>query len=302
MKYLLIIIVRYKEDLRMVKVKEENLFIKRFRVLLMCLCMGIAVMFSGVVSYATSNGNDTAAAESSLRKGAKDYFGSSGEYKDKTYELSGGGWISGYNLFTDDNDIDEDKFNQLTGDAQTAFVEDFATACNDINDGSDVVTDETVDNWWKQLQKKKGMGSKFLSQVLADTKPDFVTAKKWYQPFSGPIGTLLAFGSIIALALLGLVMVADILYITIPPLRFFVDDKGEDGKVAISKLFSHAAISAVKQAEESSDGKHKQALGIYFKSRVVELIILGICLLYLVQGEIYTLVGWILDLLSGFTS
>lgn len=287
----------------MVKVKEENLFIKRFRVLLMCLCMGIAVMFSGVVSYAASE--ETSTAEGNLKEGVNGYFTSGGKYENKTYEMSGGGYLAGSSLFKD-KDIDEDAFNKLTGDAQSEFVEDFATACNEINDSTDSqyagVTDETVDNWWKQLQKKKGMGSKFLSQVLADTKPDFVTAKKWYQPFSGPIGTLLAFGSIIALALLGLVMVADILYITIPPLRFFVDDKGEDGKVAISKLFSHAAISAVKQAEESSDGKHKQALGIYFKSRVVELIILGICLLYLVQGEIYTLVGWILDLLSGFTS
>lgn len=286
----------------MVEVKKENLFIKRFRVLLMCLCMGIMVMLSGVVSYA-AEGNDTAAAEQELKSGVYNKFSGQGDYSKNTYELSGGGYVAGSDLFDETHtDIDEDKFNQLTGDAQTAFVEDFATACNEINDGNDKVTDETVDNWWKQLQKKKGMGSKFLSQVLADTKPDFVTAKKWYQPFSGPIGTLLAFGSIIALALLGLVMVMDILYITIPPLRFFVDDKGEDGKVAISKLFSHAAISAVKQAEESSDGKHKQALGIYFKSRVVELVILGICLLYLVQGEIYTVVGWILDLLSGFTS
>lgn len=293
----------------MVEVKKENLFIKRFRVLLMCLCMGFAVVFSGVVSYAEGD-DPTATAETQLKGGAYNYFTGEGTYGKKTYELSGGGYIAGSSLFIKDSSnqytIDENKFNQLTGDAQTAFVEDFATACNEINDSTanqyDQVTDETVDNWWKQLQKKKGMGSKFLSQVLADTKPDFVTAKKWYQPFSGPIGTLLAFGSIIALALLGLVMVMDILYITIPPLRFFVDDKGEDGKVAISKLFSHAAISAVKQAEESSDGKHKQALGIYFKSRVVELVILGICLLYLVQGEIYTVVGWILDLLSGFTS
>lgn len=289
----------------MVEVKKKNIFIKRFRVLLMCLCMGIAVVFSGVVSYAGS-GTDTGTAEEQLKDDVAKYFQQGGTFQNETYELSGGGYTTGSDLLKKDAngkyDINEQLFNKLTGDAQTAFVKDFATACNEVNDTNTAVTDETVDNWWKQLQKKKGMGSKFLSQVLADTKPDFVTAKKWYQPFSGPIGTLLAFGSIIALALLGLVMVMDILYITIPPLRFFVDDKGEDGKVAISKLFSHAAISAVKQAEESSDGKHKQALGIYFKSRVVELVILGICLLYLVQGEIYTVVGWILDLLSGFTS
>ena len=59
---------------------------------------------------------------------------------------------------------------------------------------------------------------------------------------------------------------------------------------------------AVKVAEESdsSDGNKKQALGIYLKRRIFMLILLGICLLYLVQGQIYTFVGWILDLVSGF--
>lgn len=275
--------------------KKRNLV-----VFLMIVAMSfIMFCFASINIFA---GNSTGDPDEELKDGVQKEFSNSGGYGDKTYEKSGGGYYAGSSIFDENNDIDEEKFNELTSDAQTEFVEDFAGACNNVNDGSENVTDETVDNWWKQLQKKKGMGSKFLSEVLSDTKPDFVTAKKWYKPFSGPIGTLLAFGSIIALALIGLVMVADILYITIPPIRLFVDDSGQEGKLPISKIFSHAAISAVRTVEDGGDGKNKHALGIYFKSRVIELIILGICLLYLVQGEIYKVVGWVLDLLSGITS
>lgn len=265
----------------------------------------LLVSMSGLVLRA-----DT--ADERLKTEVEGQFKSSGQgaYKDSTYELEGGGYIAGSSLFVN-NDIDENQFSKLTKDAQGEFVEDFANACNSVVDNDaetnagkpNTVTDDTVNNWWKQLQQKKGMGSKFLSSILSETKPDFVTAKKWYKPFSGPVGTLLAFGSIIALSLIGIVMVADILYITIPPFRLFVSDKEESGKLPVSKIFSHAAIYAVKEVEEGGgDGAKKHSLGIYFKSRVVELILLGICLLYLVQGQIYTVVGWVLDLLSGFTS
>jgi len=225
----------------------------------------------------------------------------------KTYETTGGGYLGGAELFVgspaDGYDLDEAKFSTLTSDAQTEVVSDIAEASNaSVGDGG--VTDQTVDNWWKHLQSMDGVGSKFLATVLEDTKPDFVTAKKWYQPFSGPIGTLLALGSILAMSLIGVVIVADILYITIPPVRLFVDDNATgngDGKVPVSKIFSHAAISSVRQAEQDSDGKSKHALGIYFKNRIIELVVLSICLLYLVQGQIYTLVGKLLDLLSGIT-
>ena len=70
-----------------------------------------------------------------------------------------------------------------------------------------------------------------------------------------------------------------------------------------SDLFSYDALYAVKSVEEEGDGgkgRGKQSLGIYLRRRIGALILLGICLLYLVNGQLYTLVGWILDLLRGF--
>lgn len=221
-----------------------------------------------------------------------------------TYELEGGGYISGKELFTGSAekgyDLDEAKFCTLSSDAQSEAVNDIATYSNE-KVGENGVTDQTVQNWWKQLQSKNGVGTKFLNTILANTKPDFVTANAIYKPFSGPIGTVMGVIAIAMMGFLGIVIVADIAYIVLPPVRLFVSDDEKGNKLVKSKIFSHDALYAVQKAESDSDnGSPKQALGIYLKRRIIMLIVLGICLMYLVQGQIYTFVGYILDLVSGF--
>lgn len=235
-----------------------------------------------------------------------------------SYAVEGGGTYSGKDLFEKNGSkgayrINSDKFNDLTSKDQTQFVEDIATECNNQVEkakssnsnkaGATTISDSTVQNWWKELQTQKGVGSKFLNVILENTKPDFVTANAIYQPFSGVVGTVLGLIAVVLMAFLGIVMVSDIAYIALPPVRMLVSEGGEQGKPEKSKIFSHDAIYAVECAENGSDagsGGGKQALGIYLKRRIIMLIILGICLLYLVQGQIYTLVGMVLDLVSGF--
>ena len=233
-----------------------------------------------------------------------------GQMSQNEYEVDGGGSLSGSELFegspTDGYDLQEDEFTSLTSSAQTEVVEDIADNSYDAidSDKADGVTESTVQNWWKELQTKDGVGSKFMNEILKNTKPDFVTANAIYQPFSGLVATVLGLLAVLIMAFLGIVMVADISYIVLPPVRNLVaDDDNERGKVVKSKVFSHDAIYAVQCAEDTSDGGSgggKQALGIYLKRRIVALILLGICLMYLIQGQVYTAVGWVLDLLRGF--
>lgn len=226
---------------------------------------------------------------------------------DNKYTLDGGGSTTGSTIMVQESDgsktytIDEDAYDGLTSSSQTSFVEDVVEASND-QIGKRGVTQDTVQIWFKDLQQKDGVGSKFMNVILKNTKPDFVTANAIYEPFSGIVGTLLGLGAVLIMALLGLVIVADIAYIALPPVRMFSEGGSNGAKKdgLRSHLFSNDAIKAVEIAENSPNDSPKQALGIYFKRRVVMLIILGICLLYLVQGQIYTLVGWILDLVSGF--
>lgn len=224
------------------------------------------------------------------------------------YAVDGGGYLSGSELFEQDKEnggftVKEDEFQTLTSSAQTSFVEDIAQESQNAIDKEDNVSESTVQNWWKELQSINGIGSKFMNEILKNTKPDFVTANAIYQPFSGVVGTVMGVIAVLLMAFLGIVLVCDICYITLPPVRNLVADEDGHGKIAKSKMFSYDAIYAVQCAEQNSDngsGGGKQALGIYLKRRIVMLIILGICLMYLVNGQIYTAVGWILDLVSGF--
>lgn len=228
-----------------------------------------------------------------------------GNMSQEDYTLDEGGSIKGADLFegspTEGYELKEDQFQQLSSKAQTQVVNDIALYSNEAVEDDKVsgVEQSTVQTWWKQLQTKQGVGSKFMTEILQNTKPDFVAANQIWQPFAGPLGVLLGIIAVATMTLLGIVMAADIMYITIPPVRMMVGEDGEKGKLAKSKIFSHDALLAVRTVEEG-DGEGKQALGIYLKRRIPALILLGICLVYLINGQLYTLVGFILDLLNGF--
>ena len=159
-------------------------------------------------------------------------------------------------------------------------------------------------------QNKAGMGSQLLATLMSETKPDYASANAIYAPFSGVVGTIIALIAILVMALLGVTMALDIAYIVIPPVQMALGGDeggqgGKDGKKGLSGLVSKEARSAVKAAEGGGgaggqSGEYKAAIGIYFKYRWKGLVILGICLLYLVQGEIYNFVAWFIDLFSGF--
>lgn len=266
------------------------------------------IMASSIMIFADSIADVT--ADEQAKRNLTTYV--YGQMSQNKYAVDGGGTLSGSDLFegspTDGYDLNEDEFQSLTSAAQQEVVTDIAENSNAAvdSDQADGVSESTVQNWWKELQSKDGVGSKFLNEILKNTKPDFVTANAIYAPFSGLVGTIMGLIAVLLMAFLGIVIVSDIAYIALPPVRNLVaDDDGDRSghKIAKSKLFSHDAIYAVQCAENDTDGGSgggKQALGIYLKRRIVMLIILGICLLYLVQGQIYTFVGWVLNLLNGF--
>lgn len=263
---------------------------KKFVSMLLIIVM---VMSLSVSAFAVDAGD----AENALKN---DVYS---EIAGKTYDRTGGGSISGDKIFVssgDSYDLDEEAFNQLTSSAQTALIKDIKRYADTSVKENEDVSEETVQNWFKELQTLDGVGSKLMSTILANTKPDFVAANRIYQPFSGVVGTILGLLSVLLMAFLGIVMVLDISYIALPPMRMFVAE--EKGKGLKSNLISNDAIYAVRVAEDQDggDGSKKQALGVYFKRRVPMLILLGVCMLYLVQGSIYKLVEMVLNLVSGF--
>ena len=122
----------------------------------------------------------------------------------KDYAAEGGGFIKGSELFTgsatEGYDLNESQFNKLNSSAQTELVKDIASKSYEAEEKQDNVSEETVQNWWKQLQTKSGAGSKFMNVILENTKPDFVRANQIYAPFSGIVGTTMGIIAVVGMS------------------------------------------------------------------------------------------------------
>lgn len=288
------------------------------RSLVLCIAM-IIMLASSVTVFATSI--TTAQADTALQKALQQGHSSapgSSTYSGKVYEKDGGGYATWTELFdstsTQTGYVNESTFNTLTSNAKKQYLEDLISVSNDVVDSTTNneagVTNTTQTNWLNNLQNCSGVGSQLMTTLLANTKPDYVTANRIYEPFSGVVGTVLGLGAILIMAFLAITMVLDLSYIGIPAFRMLCDGDGDGSNGGQNggkpKFISYEAVSAVQMAEGGNGGagqnggSNKAAVGIYFKKRVVMLCILGICLLYLIQGQIFTLVGWLLDLVSGF--
>lgn len=248
------------------------------------------------------------------------------DYTNKQYKRSGGGYY-GYMDLVNTSEAGQivqgtippfldGRLEELTSKAKQDFLNDVMTRCYIAIDNDSLthqgITDETVTQFTEVLQQQTGLGSALLASLLQSTKPDYVTANRIWAPFSGPVGVVLGLLSIAVMALLGVTMAIDICYITIPAVQMALSggEAGGNGQgdkpKGLSGLVSIEAKKAVDIAAngggngQGGSGEHKAAIGQYFKFRWKGLVMLVICLLYLVQGEIYSFIGMFIDLFSGF--
>lgn len=288
---------------------------KRVRKTIVALILSLVCLLGSTLTVFASNVSPAQAYEALQDYTGLDKCATVGDgwnYEDNEYKMSGGGYYMYMDIATgDSNFINEKKFSELTAGAKQDFLKDMlyiANLCAAEEESG--ITTETVNDMMEVLQNKSGMGSQLLATLLANTKPDYATANKLYQPFSGVVGTILGVISVLIMALLGITMALDIAFITIPTFQLVMgaDGSGQGGaddSKKMARIISQEARQAVELANNSGgsggqSGDDKMALGVYFKKRWKGLVLLGICLLYLVQGQIYSLVAWIIDLLSGF--
>lgn len=225
----------------------------------------------------------------------------------KKYEATGGGSLKGSELLTKGSggsyELNQVAYDQLNSKGKSALSADIVKASETaVKNGKKTgVTKETQVSWLQDLQQNPGFGSKILAQTMEQVGPDFVTANKMFAPIAPILSTLMGLGAVLIMAFLGLHIVIDIAYITLPVARMILGDgdgggSGGGGSKIKGKLVTTEARHAVQEGENEG----KSGLGKYFKSRIFSLVILGLCLVYLVQGQIYVLIGWILDAVGGF--
>lgn len=289
-----------------------------------CCAFALTFTFGGsttalaVGNTVTSGGNESATEEAATNAEARLNTEMQKAVEGKKYTVKGGGTIDGKTIYNsgskDTGYVNNTVFNELDAKGQEKFLTDMNTAADNVikadkkslqngNPQSDMVTQKTKENWLTNLQKGDGMGSQLIRQVTSETKLDFAGAQQILKPFNGVTGKVMAVGAILLMSILGIVFVLDLSYIALPPFRMMCDTIGGDkakgnGGADGPAFISYEAKSAIQECETSgkSDGGAKIVIFEYFKKRILMIIVLGICLAYLVNSQIYTFVGWILDL------
>ena len=135
--------------------------------------------------------------------------------------------------------------------------------------------------------------SALVRELSSNTNADISTALSLYDRISPIVSGILGVLTVAIFVMLTIGMLLDLVYMTIPAIRVFLNTKSNEKPVVIS----NEAYMAINEAEKDV-GVYKNCLGIYFKMRVKMLIVLGVCLSYLIRGQIFYVVGWFVDAVS----
>lgn len=232
------------------------------------------------------------------------------------YNVEGGGTITGSQLVKD-GDIVQTNYDKLTSSSRQKLVQDMVqTSKNEVSKtekktedgqtpGESAITEQTQTDWIQELQNHPGVGTQMLTDILSTVKPDYNKARYILQPFNGPVNTIIAIMVIVVMMGLTLTFAIDLAYIYIPMFQSLADNSGggsgSGGGQGGGQGDSGFSIGGVvsKDAKDAIQSETGNPALKYFKSRAIGSILLGFCILFLAQGKIFLIVGWILDLVSG---
>ena len=138
--------------------------------------------------------------------------------------------------------------------------------------------------------------------ILFNNGADIMSALTWFMPFQGGFSTVLGVGVIIVICLLLISTVLDLVYIGLPTARMAMNANAESKDKEVPFGISTDALRIVQQQTQTGDGKNQGNPYLqYFKKRFLTYIILAVCILYLLSGQIGGLISGLLNLASGIT-
>lgn len=142
-----------------------------------------------------------------------------------------------------------------------------------------------------------------IRNLKTDSQADLATASAWYKPFSGPVSIILGLFAILIFVFLGLGVVWDISYMTMPFFRMLLVSSQKDGKEGRPWGVSQEAYVSMMESENASagGGHFKGYMGPYIKRRAIVMILIGIAIMYMITGQIFDLIGFFVDAFSPIT-
>lgn len=142
------------------------------------------------------------------------------------------------------------------------------------------------------IESQDGTTAAAIKFLENDASADFVSAIKVLKPFSGFVGGFLGVMCLVIFATMGISIVWDVAYLTLPWFAAILEDKAEDKPFGVS-------VEAWKSKRESeARTEYVGPMGLFLKRRGKVLFLASLCLMYLVSGQIYEILSWIVDSFS----
>lgn len=140
------------------------------------------------------------------------------------------------------------------------------------------------------IENQDSDNARLLRDLEKDVTADISTGRYWFEPFSGPVSTIMGIIALLVFILLGISVVLDLAYLVLPVVRFSLEKEGTRNK------FISAEAYAISHDDELMDSG--RSVGTYFRRRAMIMAMVGLCLGYLSTGYILKLVGFIVDVMS----
>lgn len=214
----------------------------------------------------------------------------------------------------DDTSVPDKKF--LKFDTTTGAVTVNITAFNNATEKSrkqvlgdlikelhnSSVSEQSQQKLIDEMSASNGDVSRLLIPLVMDsTSADLFTAMKWINPILPIVRVIFGLGAIITAIVTIASTIMDLIFIGLPVGREFLENRQDQNGGKKPPFVSADAVSVIRETESALDssGGYKNAYVMYFKRRILTYIVLAICLLYLVVGELGGLIAWLLNLGSG---
>lgn len=174
------------------------------------------------------------------------------------------------------------KYSRLTIEEKNNFMEVALNSTRDSGIGSQI-----KNKMYNFISQQDEGVAKTVQLLKDDVSADFAEASRWFRPFGSLAGVIMGFFALLTFMFLGLGIVIDLAYMNIP---FFQGLFGDGGK---PKFVSVEAYNAIRNAE-SGIGSDNYTW-VYLKKKTISIFCLAIALIYLVSGQLFDLVGWVVD-------
>lgn len=242
-----------------------------------------AVIFDAVFKEVEKSvETDPSTHDSSIQVASKDSASTTGKETIMKWDISA-------NKFEFYQDAFKKSNQKQAKNALKAFI-------NELKDSS--LTLDTQQDIMTQIQESDSdVAAIMIPMIFDESKADLFTAYKWLYPLLSILRVVFGIGSILIILLLFGSTIMDLVYIGLPVWRESQSEKsGSKNPFGVS----YEAMKTVKEVEKNlGEGSYQNAYVLYFKRRALTYVMLAICLLYLIVGEIGGLVTWVLNLAGG---